>query len=168
MSKNMSDKPFYKRRWFIVLLLIAGCFGDAKDRSDHNEDYEVETTSDIVETSIPDIVETSIPEEESNEEVEEPMKEKVEVIPKRKEETSTNNIRPQVKSKIDAYESFMDYYNSFIQNYDASNESEMIEYYDLQSNYDDVVYEFEALQDDLTSEELQYYKKVMNRVERLY
>ena len=35
-------------------------------------------------------------------------------------------------------------------------------------NYDDVFYKFEALQDELTNEELEYYLKVLNRVERLY
>ena len=159
MSKNMSDKPFYKRRWFIVLLLIAGCFGDIKDRSDHGEDYEV--------TGTPNIVETSIPEEEIIEH-EVPIEEEIKVIPKRKEDTSTSNIRKDVKAKIDEYEDFMEEYNVFMQTYDESSIYKTIEYDELEKMYYEMVDQIEALQDELTTEELEYYTEVLNRIDYLY
>lgn len=92
------------------------------------------------------------------------------VIPDREEtgnedpEKGTSGIRPELREYLESYERFIDEYCEFMQDYDASDTSLLIQYGQLISR----LYEFEEASEkwdesDMNDEEDVYYTEVMFR-----
>ena len=84
------------------------------------------------------------------------------------EETETvddNTIRPEVKQAIDAFEIFIDEYCAFMKKY-AANPTDLtilVDYAKFMSKYAEMTEEMDALEEDLTLAETNYYVQVMTR-----
>ena len=83
--------------------------------------------------------------------------------PEEPTETAPTGIRPDVKKAIDAYESFIDTYCEFMENYDSSDAMQLMRYASLMAEYASATEKFDALSKDLTNEENRYYLEVLNR-----
>ena len=82
---------------------------------------------------------------------------------------SENEIRPEVKEFLDAYEAYMDEYVEFMQRYSNADPGDMAammaDYYAMMSRYAEFSKKIDALDEsELTNAELAYYLEVTNRV----
>ena len=80
-----------------------------------------------------------------------------------------NEIRPEVKEFLDAYEACMDEYVDFMQKYMNADPSSMVpmmeDYYSILARYTEFVEKIDAFDEsELTNAELAYYLEVTNRV----
>lgn len=104
---------------------------------------------------------TEIPKEEE-------VKEETNITEETKEETQVNSdeIRPEVKEAIDAYETYVDEYCAFMKKYIESNGNDLSLYADYAkfvSKLADMGNKMEDLEGDLTDAEAKYYAEVMLR-----
>ncbi len=72
-------------------------------------------------------------------------------------------IRPEVKDAIDSYERFVDEYCAFMENYDANDFSQLARLSEMVMREAEMTEKFDALEDDLTDAELDYYTAVSLR-----
>ncbi len=149
-----------RKKWIIGMLTISmiavmgGCSG-----TENNSSSETVETS-AVETS----VEESSEEESSLTETSAEESSIEETLENSDVETS-GDIRPDVKEAIDSYESFMNQYCDFMNNYDATDLSMLSEYSELMAEYATATAKFEKIEDeDLNDAELAYYLEVSNRI----
>jgi hypothetical protein len=80
-----------------------------------------------------------------------------------------NEIRPEVKEFLDAYEACMDEYADFMQKYMSADPTSMLsmmgEYYSILARYTEFAEKIDAFDErELTNAELAYYLEVTNRV----
>ena len=80
-----------------------------------------------------------------------------------------NEIRPEVKEFLDAYEACMDEYVDFMQKYMNADPSSMVpmmgDYYSILARYTEFAEKIDAFDEsELTNAELAYYLEVTNRV----
>ena len=80
-----------------------------------------------------------------------------------------NEIRPEVKEFLDAYEACMDEYVDFVQKYMNADPSSMVsmmgDYYSILARYTAFAEKIDALDEsELTNAELAYYLEVTGRV----
>ena len=82
------------------------------------------------------------------------------------EEQEASGIRPEFKEAMDSYEEFFDEYIDFMDTYSKSDNpvSLMSEYADYMQKYADAMEKMDAMEDDLSDEELVYYTEVMGRI----
>lgn len=75
-----------------------------------------------------------------------------------------NTIRPEIKDAIDTYEEFIDEYCAFLEAYDSSNASQVLQYTSFLAKYAELSLKFEAIGDEeLTNAEAAYYADVSLR-----
>lgn len=80
---------------------------------------------------------------------------------------NTTGIRPEFKEAMDSYEEFFDEYCEFMKKYsDADNPASMLnDYTDYMTKYTDTISKMAELgDDDLSTEELEYYTEVNARI----
>lgn len=85
--------------------------------------------------------------------------------PAQEPEKTESNIRPELKAFLDSYESFIDEYCKFMENYNASDITMLMKYTEVLSKYADFAEKADAWKSkDMNNAELIYYTEVMNRV----
>ena len=157
-------KSIFKRWWFWVLavIVIAGIAGrsGAKmlTKPSARQTAPVTTLAPQV-TRKPTAAPTTEPEAEPTEK---PM-------PEPQTAAAENEIRPEVKEFLDAYEACMDEYVDFMQKYmnaDPSSMASMMgDYYSILARYTAFAEKIDAFDEsELTNAELAYYLEVTNRV----
>ena len=161
-----AEKPKKKRRsifrrwwfWVLAVIVIAGLAGrlGAKTQTEPTARQTAPAaTAAPKATARPTAAPTAEPTEE----------------PTRKPQTAAaeNEIRPEVKEFLDAYEACMDEYVDFMQKYmnadPASMVSMMGDYYSILARYTEFAEKIDAFDEsELTNAELAYYLEVTNRV----
>ena len=153
-------KSIFKRWWFWVLavIVIAGLAGRSGEKT-QTEPTARQTapaaTAAPKATARPTADPTAEPTEEPT--------------PKPQTAVAENEIRPEVKEFLDAYEACMDEYVDFMQHYmnDESDStlSMMGDYYRILRRYTEFAEKIDAFDEsELTNAELAYYLEVTNRV----
>jgi len=100
------------------------------------------------------------PAEETTEKKEEPAEEAT------AEKEETNSVSPDLKAFLDSYEAFINQYCRFMENYDASDPTMLLEYAEMLTKYADFAGKAEAYDSDTMSDaDRAYYLEVMARVE---
>ncbi len=148
-AKN--KKPFYKRIWFylLILILVIGVTGIiGKNRKEKFDWNEVELCE-------------RLPKPKSNAKPTETPGEDTEL---------TEGMRPEFKKAMDSYEAFMNEYCDFMKKYaesDGTDPGLLADYADYMSRYADVVRDFEAWDNgELNTAETIYYADVQTRVSK--
>ena len=153
-------KSIFRRWWFWVLavIVIAGLAGRSGEKT-QTEPTARQTapaaTAAPKATARPNAAPTAEPTEEPT--------------PKPQTAVAENEIRPEVKEFLDAYEACMDEYADFMQHYmnDESDStlSMMGDYYRILRRYTEFAEKIDAFDEsELTNAELAYYLEVTNRV----
>ena len=153
-------KSIFRRWWFWVLavIVIAGLAGRSDEKT-QTEPAARQTapaaTAAPKATARPNAAPTAEPTEEPT--------------PKPQTAVAENEIRPEVKEFLDAYEACMDEYVDFMQHYmnDESDStlSMMGDYYRILRRYTEFAEKIDAFDEsELTNAELAYYLEVTNRV----
>ena len=153
-------KSIFRRWWFWVLavIVIAGLAGRSGEKT-QTEPTARQTapaaTAAPKATARPNAAPTAEPTEEPT--------------PKPQTAVAENEIRPEVKEFLDAYEACMDEYVDFMQHYmnDESDStlSMMGDYYRILRRYTEFEEKIDAFDEsELTNAELAYYLEVTNRV----
>ena len=153
-------KSIFRRWWFWVLavIVIAGLAGRSGEKT-QTEPTARQTapaaTAAPKATARPNAAPTAEPTEEPT--------------PKPQTAVAENEIRPEVKEFLDAYEACMDEYVDFMQHYmnDESDStlSMMGDYYRILRRYTEFAEKIDAFDEsELTNAELAYYLEVTNRV----
>lgn len=85
--------------------------------------------------------------------------------PEPQPETNSNEIRPEIKEAIDAYEAFIDEYIAFMTKYSESDNSAtmLYDYMKFAAKYEEAVRKIDALEAELTDAEAIYYYEVLSR-----
>ena len=157
-------KSIFKRWWFWVLavLVIAGIGGRSGTRAP-TEPTARQTIP--VGTSAPKatVRPTTVPTDEPKAELTE------EPTPEPQTAVAENEIRPEIKEFLDAYEACMDEYVDFMQKYknaDATSMASMMDdYYRILARYAEFAEKIDAFNEsELTNAELAYYLEVTSRV----
>ena len=146
----------------LAVIVIAGIAGrsGAKRLTKPNARQTAPVTSSAPQvTARPAVSPTAEPEAEP---AEEPTPEPQAVV-------AENEIRPEVKAFLDAYEACMDEYVDFMQKYmnaDPSSMASMMgDYYSILARYTEFAEKIDAFDEsELTNAELAYYLEVTNRV----
>ena len=165
-----AEKPKKKRRsifrcwWFWVLAVIviaglAGRLGAKTQTKPTARQTAPAATSAPQATARPTAAPTAEPTAEPTEEP----------APEPQIAAAENEIRPEVKEFLDAYEACMDEYVEFMQKYlnadPASMVSMMEDYYSILARYTEFAEKIDAFDEsELTNAELAYYLEVTNRV----
>ena len=165
-----AEKPKKKRRsifrrwWFWVLAVIviaglAGRLGAKTQTKPTARQTAPAATSAPQATARPTAAPTAEPTAEPTEEP----------APEPQTAVAENEIRPEVKEFLDAYEACMDEYVDFMQHYmnDESDStlSMMGDYYSILARYTEFAEKIDAFDEsELTNAELAYYLEVTNRV----
>ena len=153
-------KSIIRRWWFWVLaaIVIAGLAGRSGEKT-QTEPTARQTapaaTAAPKATARPNAAPTAEPTEEPT--------------PKPQTAVAENEIRPEVKEFLDAYEACMDEYVDFMQKYmnaDPSSMASMMgDYYRILTRYTEFAEKIDAFDEsELTNAELAYYLEVTNRV----
>lgn len=80
---------------------------------------------------------------------------------------SGDGVTPEVKEALDAYEAFMNKYCDFMENYDSSDLSAMVDYLSFMSEYADFAEKIDAMDEaSMTDADYKYYIDVLARVEK--
>ena len=153
-------KSIFRRWWFWVLavIVIAGLTGRSGTKT---QTKPAARQIAPVATSAPKTTAAPTAEPEA-EPAEEPA-------PKPPTAAAENEIRPEVKEFLDAYEACMDEYADFMQHY-VNDESDstlsmMGDYYRILRRYTEFAEQIDAFDEsELTNAELAYYLEVTNRV----
>ena len=157
-------KSIFKRWWFwmLAVIVIAGIAGRSGAKTltkpTARQTAPVTTSAPQV-TARPAVSPTAEP---AAEPAEEPTPEPQAVV-------AENEIRPEVKAFLDAYEACMDEYVDFMQKYmnaDPSSMASMMgDYYSILARYTEFAEKIDAFDEsELTNAELAYYLEVTNRV----
>ncbi len=157
-------KSIFKRWWFWVLavIVIAGMAGrsGAKTQTKPTERQSAPAaTSAPQATARPNAAPTAEPEAEPT----------AEPTPETQTAAAENEIRPEVKEFLDAYEACMDEYVEFMQKYLNADPTSMVsmmgDYYSILARYTEFAEKIDAFDEsELTNAELAYYLEVTNRV----
>ena len=76
-------------------------------------------------------------------------------------------VTPEVKEYLDAYETFMNKYCDFMENYDATDLSALMEYMELLKDYEDFAKKIDAMDESaMTDEDYKYYIDVNARIQK--
>ena len=156
-AKN--KQPFYKKTWFIVLVVI-GIIGALASGDDGKEEKTSGEKDVVIEQSAESQNETSVTDkkEESSNSNE---------TTNDKQEELVDGMRPEFKAAMDSYEDFYDEYCDFMKKYQA-NPTDMTlltEYTTIMSKLTDMEEKFEAWDEsEMNSAELNYYVEVSSRV----
>ena len=153
-------KSIFKRWWFWVLAVIvmaglAGCSGAKTQTKPTARQIAPAATSAPQATARPTAEPTAEP-------TEKPM-------PEPQTAAVENEIRPEVKEFLDAYEACMDEYVDFMQKYMNADPTSMVsmmgDYYSILARYTEFAEKIDAFDEsELTNAELAYYLDVTNRV----
>ena len=157
-------KSIFKRWWFWVLavIVIAGLAGRSGAKTQAKpaaRQTAPAATSAPKTTPKPTAAPTAEPEAEPTEEP----------TPEPQTAVAENEIRPEVKEFLDAYEACMDEYVAFMQKYLNADPTSMVsmmgDYYSILARYTEFAEKIDALDEsELTNAELAYYLEVTNRV----
>ena len=157
-------KSIFKRWWFWVLavIVIAGLAGrsGAKTQTKPSARQTAPAATAAPEaTERPTAEPTAEPEAEPTEEP----------TPEPQTAAAENEIRPEVKEFLDAYEACMDEYMEFMQKYLNADPTSMVsmmgDYYSILARYTEFAEKIDAFDEsELTNAELAYYLEVTNRV----
>ena len=80
---------------------------------------------------------------------------------------SEDGVTPEVKEALDAYEAFMNKYCDFMESYDSSDLSAMMEYVSIMSEYADFAEKIDAMDEaSMTDADYKYYIDVTARIEK--
>ncbi len=159
-------KSIFKRWWFWVLAVIV--IAGLAVRSGVKAPTKVDTrqTTPAV-TSAPQATArpTAAPTAEATAEP------TGEATPEPQTAVAVNEIRPEVKEFLDAYEACMDEYVDFMQKYMNADPTSMVsmlgDYYSILARYTEFAEKIDAFDEsELTNAELVYYLDVTNRVSR--
>ena len=161
-----AEKPKKKRRsifrrwWFWVLAVIviaglAGRLGAKTQTKPTARQTAPAATSAPQATARPPAAPTAEPTEEP--------------APEPQIAAAENEIRPEVKEFLDAYEACMDEYVEFMQKYLNADPTSMVsmmgDYYSILARYTEFAEKIDAFDEsELTNAELAYYLEVTNRV----
>ena len=171
-KRRKPKKPFYKRWWFWLLALaLIGALGgrgtsDSVTRQSPAPTAELQTAvpastpepspaPTVRPTPTPTPAPTPVP--------------TVEPTPEPKSGPADNEIRPEIKEFLDAYEACMNEYADFMKKYMSADPMSMIgmmgDYYSILERYTEFVDKIDALDEsELTGAELAYYLEVTGRV----
>ena len=157
-------KSIFKRWWFWVLavIVIAGLAGRSCAKTQTKptaKQTAPAATSAPQATARPTAAPTVEPEAEPTEEP----------TPEPQTAAAENEIRPEVKEFLDAYEACMDEYAEFMQKYLNADPTSMVsmmgDYYSILARYTEFAEKIDAFDEsELTNAELAYYLEVTNRV----
>ena len=159
-------KSIFKRWWFWVLavIVIAGLAGRSGAKTPSKVDTRQTApaaTSAPQATARPTAAPTAEPTAEPT----------GEATPEPQTAVTENEIRPEVKEFLDAYEACMDEYVDFMQKYMNADPASMVsmlgDYYSILARYTEFAEKIDAFdENELTNAELVYYLDVTNRVSR--
>ncbi len=160
-AKN--KKPFYKKGWFIVLLVIFA-IGIVNSVVRNKEDLKTVRSVEIQKSDEEDESEVkSEPEGEAAKE------EKAKENPKSRDK-SVDGMRPEFKKAMDSYEEFMTEYCEFMKKYGESDGTDLglvADYANYMSKYAEWVKDFEGWDDgEMNTEEAAYYLDIQNRISK--
>ena len=157
-------KTIFRRWWFWVLavIVIAGLAGRSGTKTQTKptaRQAASAATSAPQATARPTAAPTAEPEAEPTEEP----------APEPQTAAAENEIRPEVKEFLDAYEACMDEYVEFMQKYLNADPTSMVsmmgDYYSILARYTEFAEKIDAFDEsELTNAELAYYLEVTNRV----
>ena len=157
-------KSIFKRWWFWVLAVIviaglAGRLGAKTQTKPTARQTAPAATSAPQATARPTAAPTAEPTAEPTEEP----------APEPQIAAAENEIRPEVKEFLDAYEACMDEYVEFMQKYLNADPTSMVsmmgDYYSILARYTEFAEKIDAFDEsELTNAELAYYLEVTNRV----
>ena len=155
--------------FIIILCLIAtiacGKKEKASDSSDTQKEVAVQESKEESKEEEAENKEADA-DKDSEEEAEPAEDEEQEADSAEDEEQEASGIRPEFKEAMDSYEEFFDEYIDFMDTYSKSDNpiSLMAEYADYMQKYADAMEKLDAMEDDLSDEELVYYTEVMGRI----
>ena len=160
-AKN--KKPFYKKGWFIVLLVIFA-IGIVNSVVRNKEDLKTVRSVEIQKSDEEDESEVkSEPEGEAAKE------EKAKENPKSRDK-SVDGMRPEFKKAMDSYEEFMTEYCEFMKKYGESDGTDLglvADYANYMSKYAEWVKDFEGWDDgEMNTEEAAYYLDIQKRISK--
>lgn len=179
-TKN--TKPFYKKWWFIclVVLVVLGAVGqsggndkktgaitgqESSNASSASRETEPQRGSSMAE---PSSTEPEAPPASSSDASSDTAPESVPEEAPEPESSSTelvDGMRPEFKEAMDSYEAFFDQYCEFMESYDQSNIAMLAEYAELLKKEADVQKKFEEWDSsDMNNTELAYYLQVQTNV----
>lgn len=152
-------KPFYKKWWFwvLVLLVVGSLGGGAGSRSKSAPERSLPTAATAAPTPRPTAKPT-------------PKPTPVPTATPAPAPAETE-IRPEVKAFLDSYEACMDEYVAFMEKYMNADTDDMLsmmgDYYSILSRYTEFSDAIDQLDEsELTNAELAYYLEVTTRVEQ--
>lgn len=150
-------KPVYKRWWFwiLILVVISSAVGRRGLQKDPTEKQGQGESTVITTPETPDNI-PAIPETPSDPEPTSPS-------------AAEDEIRPEFKEFLDAYEAYMDEYVAFMQKYSQADPEDMVammgDYTAIMTRYAEFAEKMEAVdEEELTNAELAYYLEVTDRV----
>ena len=159
-------KSIFKRWWFWVLavIVIAGMAGRSGAKTQTKPAARQTAPAATLApqaTARPTTAPTAEPTAEPTEEP----------TPEPQTAVAENEIRPEVKEFLDAYEACMDEYVEFMQKYMNADPTSMVsmmgDYYSILARYTEFAEKIDAFDEsELTNAELAYYLEVTNRVSR--
>lgn len=165
-----AEKPKKKRRsifrrwrfWVLAVIVIAGLAGRSGAKTQTKptaRQTAPAATSAPQATARPTAAPTAEPTAEPTEEP----------TPEPQTAAAENEIRPEVKEFLDAYEACMDEYVDFMQKYLNADPTSMVsmmgDYYSILARYTEFAEKIDAFDEsELTNAELAYYLEVTNRV----
>lgn len=79
-------------------------------------------------------------------------------------QASTSGISPEVKKFLEDYETYMNEYCDFMENYDSTDLSQLSKYTSMMSKAAELAKDSENMKGTLNDEELMYYLEVTSRV----
>ncbi len=159
-------KSIFKRWWFwvlavIVIASVAGRSGTKTPTKPAASQTAPAATSAPKATARSTAAPTAEPEVEPT----------AEPTPETQAAAAENEIRPEVKEFLGAYEACMDEYVDFMQKYLNADPTSMVsmmgDYYSILARYTEFAEKIDAFDEsELTNAELAYYLEVTNRVSR--
>lgn len=174
-AKN--KKPFFKRGWFILLLVIVVLAAVLRACGDGRDSGKASGGEAPVNNTLPENTKAPAPTEPAEEPDTEPEAEGTEAgeTPASEEPAETpqeepetiDGMRPEFKEAMDSYEAFYDEYCEFMKKYseNPSDLSLLAEYAEMMSRLAEMDEQFEAWEDeDLNTEEMKYYLEVSSRI----
>ena len=158
-TSNVKEKKAGWKRCCGVLLVVCLTLAISACGSPHSAPGRTPEPSKPVPTAI------QIPAQEPTQEAEPAA----ESTPEPQAAVPENEIRPEVKEFLDAYEACMDEYVDFMQKYMSADPTSMVsmmgDYYSILARYTEFAEKIDAFDEsELSNAELAYYLEVTNRV----
>lgn len=156
-----ASKPFYKRGWFILVVVLAAIviLGSLGNGNDSNEQETKNTEKSSISTTLDQDSEAPV-------QTTTPVKEQTTAAT----EALVDGMRPEFKEMMDEYEDFMEEYCAFMKKYQSSQNamSMMADYMKFMKEYADFAEKIEGLdQQEMNKAELRYYTEVTGRVSKM-